>query len=106
MDTNNTEFEDGGFLDEYSYTKEEIEVLNNLLVFEILEILEDEAAKRPKGDEFTLPELLESAWDHLNPDKARQAAKEFKIKVCQRYTRTVYFLPNKKRNNCYIYRRR
>lgn len=92
--------------EDYGYTNEEIAWLNNLSTAEILEILQDEAAKRPKGDNFTLPELLDGTWEYFDSDDARQASKEFKIRVCQRYIQTVYFLPNRKRAGCYIYIRR
>lgn len=88
------------------YTEQERGWLYNYSAFDIVKLLHDESRRRAPGDNFTLPELLEGTWEYFNEHTARQAGKDFKIKVIQKVITTVYFLSNEKRNGCYIYIRR
>lgn len=90
-----------------NYTDEELTQFWNMSKIEMIQLMRDKARSRRSGDQFTQPELLEGIWKHLRPGRRRQAAKEFKIYVCEGVITSVFFLPKDKNNGkSYIYVRR
>lgn len=90
-----------------NYTDEELTLFWNLLKIEMIQLMRDEAHARRSGDQLTLPELLDGVWKHLRPGRQRQAAKEFKIYICEGIIKSVFFLPKDKNDGkSYVYVRR
>lgn len=88
------------------YEEEDDYWLYELTKHDIIDLAIEAAMLRRKGEEFTLPMLLYDVWDGFNPTVAKQASKEFKIKVLQRIITCVYLVSGYKIHGCWVYRRR